>query len=324
MKIRKLLSGALAALLVFSCALSVPSLAATEKGIVGTIKGGSNISSGANIEYWGPEGDLTDSTGYTVSYDLYVPTTILEKNQPGLHVDTCLPFWLESEGKGGQLLAESFDFGLDEEIWVNHWDEATQTDMDAPYATVTKVDDMYKVTVTDITVDSKLYSDEWDDSINGFKEWTDAVPTSTGISARVSIYKDSSKSFSTKFSVTNVVIKKNGEVVFTSDVSVSDKIGGTYTNADDIYTESAAQSFNTKGLTVSKTKATIKKGKKTTAKVTTMFNGDKVTVKTSKKKVATASYKNGKVTIKGVKKGKATITVSSAYGKKTIKVTVKK
>jgi hypothetical protein len=55
-----------------------------------------------------------------------------------------------------------------------------------------------------------------------------------------------------------------------------------------------------------------------------------VTVKSSNKTVAKASYKNGKVTIKRVKKGHATITVTAkgtstyAKGTKTVRVTVKR
>ena len=324
MRIKKVLSGVFAVVLAFGCTVSVPSFAATEKGIVGTIKGGADQPSGANIEYWGPEADLTDSSGYTISYDLYVPANILVKKQPPVHVDTQLAFFVPGIEKGGCMKAEAFDFGLDDEIWVNHWDEATQTDMEAPYANVSKVDDMYKASVTDIAIDPKLYSDEWDDSINDNKAWTDAVPTAASITPRINIYKDSSKTFSTKFSVTNVVVKKNGEVVFTSDVSGKDVIGGNWVDADEKYTELAAQSFNTKGLTLSSTKASVKAGKKLNIKVATMFAGDKVSVKSSKNKIATASYKNGKLTIKGVNKGKATITVSSAYGKKNVKVTVKK
>ncbi len=82
-------------------------------------------------------------------------------------------------------------------------------------------------------------------------------------------------------------------------------------------------------IKVAKTKVKIKKGKKTTVKVTKAKG--KVTVTSSKKKVAKATYskKTGKVTIKGVKKGSAKITVTAAgnddfkAGKKVIKVTVK-
>ena len=55
-------------------------------------------------------------------------------------------------------------------------------------------------------------------------------------------------------------------------------------------------------------------------------SGDKITVKSSNKKIATATYKNGKITIKAKKKpGKAIITVTTATGKSAkIKVTVPK
>ncbi len=73
---------------------------------------------------------------------------------------------------------------------------------------------------------------------------------------------------------------------------------------------------------LSKSKATLKKGKsiKLNAKATPSNTTDKLTWKTSNKKVATV--KNGKVTAK--KKGKATITVTATSGKSaSCKITVK-
>lgn len=66
----------------------------------------------------------------------------------------------------------------------------------------------------------------------------------------------------------------------------------------------------------------LKKGKKTTLKpvITPITSKQKVTFKTSNKKIATVTSKG---VIKGVKKGKAKITVTSGSKKKTITVTVK-
>lgn len=74
-------------------------------------------------------------------------------------------------------------------------------------------------------------------------------------------------------------------------------------------------------IELSKTKATIKKGRSLTIKVSKLAKGDAVkTWKTSNKNIATV--KNGK--IKGIKKGKATITVILKSGKKaTVKIIVK-
>lgn len=77
------------------------------------------------------------------------------------------------------------------------------------------------------------------------------------------------------------------------------------------------------GVKLNKTAVTLKKGKSITlkAKMTPSGSSDKLTWKTSNKKVATVSSK-GKVT--AVKKGTATITVKTSSGKKaTCKVTVK-
>lgn len=74
-----------------------------------------------------------------------------------------------------------------------------------------------------------------------------------------------------------------------------------------------------KKLSVNKKKVTLTKGKSTTIVVTKspITAQDKVTFKTSNKKVATVS-KSGKITAK--KAGKATITVKA--GKKSVKITV--
>lgn len=74
-------------------------------------------------------------------------------------------------------------------------------------------------------------------------------------------------------------------------------------------------------LKLSKTKATIKKGRSLKIKVSKLANGDKVVSwKTSNKKIATV--KNG--IIKAIKKGRAVITVKLKSGKKaTVKITVK-
>ena len=74
-------------------------------------------------------------------------------------------------------------------------------------------------------------------------------------------------------------------------------------------------------IKLSKTKATLRKGKSLTIKVSKLAKGDKVkSWKSSNKKIATV--KKGK--IKALKKGKAKITVTLKSGKKaTVKVTVK-
>ena len=105
--------------------------------------------------------------------------------------------------------------------------------------------------------------------------------------------------------------------------------------------EVTAVPFNTSFLTVAKDKVEVKAKKSVNVKFTTMNTADnlpahafelgdvvlnladKVTVKTSDKKIATASVKNGKVKIKGKKKGAATITVSANGVEKKINVNVK-
>ena len=63
----------------------------------------------------------------------------------------------------------------------------------------------------------------------------------------------------------------------------------------------------------------VKKGKKVTLKpkITPAYSDDKITYKSSNKKIATVTAKG---VVKGIKKGKTTITIKS--GKKSVKVKV--
>ncbi len=88
--------------------------------------------------------------------------------------------------------------------------------------------------------------------------------------------------------------------------------------------ESPAVKFNTFALKLSKSKVKVAPKKSVTVKVVTTRTGDKVKVKTSDKKIATAKYSKGKLTITGKKAGTAKITVTANGTKKVIKVTVKK
>ena len=75
---------------------------------------------------------------------------------------------------------------------------------------------------------------------------------------------------------------------------------------------------------LSKEKVSVKAGKSATVKIKNYSKLSNVSVKTSKKSVATAKVnKKGTVTIKAKGKGTATIIVKSAGGSKKIKVTVK-
>jgi uncharacterized protein YjdB len=78
-------------------------------------------------------------------------------------------------------------------------------------------------------------------------------------------------------------------------------------------------SFTGNALTVAKTALTVKKGKTTTIKATTLPTA-KVTYTSSNKKVATVT---GKGVVKGIKKGKATISVKANGKTVKVKVTVK-
>ena len=120
----------------------------------------------------------------------------------------------------------------------------------------------------------------------------------------------------------DVTLKKNGAV------DLSENFDGDSVRPLYLYCEAIGASgdrtltpstLSTSILSVNKAQVSVKKGKKTTVKLTAPSVA-KISYKTSNKKVATVTSKG---VVKGVKKGKATITVSAAGVSKKVKVTVK-
>ncbi len=307
-----------------------PANAASLKGAVAPI----TIQSGwgsTNINHWlgGDDAYSTDFSKYSVSADVYFPRAMIDgANDPNVSINTEISFWYEDLQESGKLpMARENEIivGYNKEaneFWYNGYDEAKKEDVSLSFVkSVTAVGDMVKVEIVDAPVSSKLYSTEWDEVAGKNKDWTKAIPEKGSINAEVRLA--SGNAFDGKFAVTNVSVKI-GDKVVSADYDAKDIVlGDAWGDVQGEIGELKTASFNTSAVAVAKSSVSVKAKKSAAVKVTTMFDGDKVTVSSSSKKVATVTYKKGKVTIKGVKKGKATITVKANGKTKKIKVTVK-
>ena len=330
---KRLMKNSIAVMLAFALAFGVgiiPAKAAEKNvGLVAPI----TIQSGwgsTNITHWfGPDSYSTDFSSYKVSADVYFPRTMIDgANDPNVCIATEISLWVEDTDQSAQLpMARENEIivGFNKEakeFWYNGYDEKAQKDVELPFVkSVTAVGDMVKVEIVDAPVLSTLYTTDWDEATDFPKPWTAAIPEkNVHVNARVRLA--GGNAFKGKFAVSNVSLKI-GEKVLDVDYNAKEDIGDAFGDVEGDIGPQKAASFNTSAVAVAKSSVSVKAKKSASVKVTTMFDGDKVTVSSSSKKVATATYKKGKVTIKGVKKGKATITVKANGKSKKIKVTVK-
>lgn len=139
-------------------------------------------------------------------------------------------------------------------------------------------------------------------------------PTGLVKGDKVKSYKSSNKKIVTVNSKGKITAKKVGK----AKITVTTKYGAKAT----ITIKVQKTKVKLTGISVNKTKVTLKKGKKFQIEAVKKYitAKDKVTYKSSNSKVATVNSK-GKITAK--KKGKATITVKCGKKVKKVKVTVK-
>lgn len=265
------------------------------------------------------------SDAYTVNFELYVPkplmTKVLAKEGSALCIGSSVDLHEIIEGSEEWKWLGYVDSPITLEISkdgtrhvVTYWDEAQEKNVDgSAYASVKAKGDYYLVTVKNLPMKSTMYNENDEEtSIDTSKAGPVNVTVRVGgVNAKASgfVYLD------------NLVLKAGGTTVFSQNYNTQDYGWIAYNkNNQPEDTEVKPTSFSTKLLTLSKTSATIKKGKKVTIKATASPSA-KITYKSSNKKVATVSAKG---VVKGVKAGKATITVTANGVSRTFKVTVKK
>ncbi|MCR5684508.1 MAG: hypothetical protein K6G81_03685 [Lachnospiraceae bacterium] len=238
-------------------------------------------------------------------------------------------------------------------LWTEETGSLFVEDVEGPGVMTAKiVDDMVKVTVKDLKAlgcEITYASDEtgweptpFEGSFDGsedmmfglfFGEWIGGDQVET-------LY------------VTSASVKMNGKTIWKASVNtewnagnVTYDLGKTDEEGSELFDccEVKAVPFNTSAVKLSKSKVEVKAKKSASVKVTTMniadvpgegFGeedrfpvtvkvADKVSVKSTDKKIATAKLKNGKIKITGKKKGTAKILVTVSDVTKEIAVTVK-
>lgn len=256
------------------------------------------------------------SDSFSLSYQLYIPKTVLEPEGSALITSASLDL-MEANDEWTWIGWVGSDMGITLMRWedtynVTYWDEAAQEDKDASsYASTEVSGDYIILTVKNLPL-SSIY--------HGENDVTAEIDTSKSgrLNANVSIQGVGNK-IDTSIYLDNLSVASGADTLATKDYSTDDSyLAYRINNIEDI--ETTPSSFTNSLLTLSKTSATIKKGKTVTIKASAA-PAAKITYKSSNKKVATV---NAKGVVKGKKAGKATITVSANGVSRTFTVKVKK
>ena len=291
------------------------------------------------VSLFGMEMDNISAQSMKSSADVYIPASLLSQFNydrsdvtkiSGINVYMYVRIRDTEKHMRYMVPLKVVSFHLDENGDLDkifHFDESTHNNEWEPdYASLSKEGDFLKVSLKDCPVDTSMPVNTYDEEKNiSGKTTLSAVPKSgkVGLEVTLDVYK-TLKLVSGKFFVTNISGKCGGDNNISFDPTIKGEVAycSAPSSADGYNIQTSA--FNTSMLTVSKTKASLSVGRTAKIKVKTAFSDDKVIVKSSKKKVATASYKDGKVMIKAIKPGNATITVKYNGVTKKIKVNVKK
>jgi len=277
-------------------------------------------ASRSDLGLWNWEEPGAYSNGYTVSYKLYVPTSMM-KEGAALQINTNLGFNDASEEEWKWAgWAECPYAELQSDGRVTYWDEKTDTDVEADFASAKKSNGYWIVSYkaassTELNTEdaqadaskAKAVAIDFNLSVRGIK-----------ITSQKAVYFDDLKI--TKADGTTIRDQNFDSLENLKDmgeVRVSPNFGDNDGKTLKLIT---LPSTTAKTLTVAKTSLTVKVGKKVTIKATAKPSV-KITYTSSNKKVATVNYK-GVVT--GKKAGKATITVKANGKTVKVKVRVKK
>ena len=331
MKLKKLIGGMLAAALALGM-VATPVQAAALKGLTGNYSFEADSDDGwANVDCFCGSPVAISAKDLTASYDVYFPKALLGSfgHESGIGAGFCVNAYDVNAKKNYNIPMCTIDMwastdGKEIDYW--HHDDKSNDNIQKPeYASVKIVGDFVKISYKDAPVDTSRTVEVWDDNTQKNSNGSiSSVPAEAGIGFNTDIHSwRLTKESSGKFFVTNVSIKSAGTSVFKSDTSYKGVVGGASNSSNpEKRTDIKVSSFNS-SFAPAKAKVTVNAGKTAKVKVATHFDGDKVTVKTNKKAVATATYKKGTLTIKGVKAGKAVITLTSDGVTKKVTVTVK-
>ena len=361
--LKKLLAAMLAMAMVVGLFAAAPAEAKSKKKLVGIpcqINGTSWVDMWAYGHYVKDVVPKTDAQ-YAVSYELYVPfVAFSEWNESGQWDDEdetnlfgklCLQpniVWHSSDENGEPLDIFIRDFN---EWGVNHalkwaddeftidglWTEETGSlfveDVEGEgVMTIDRIDDMVKITVKNLKAFSNEMlcagqADEWEE-----KPFEGKLDGTESLNFQLQFHQWIGGDQVETVYLSSASISMNGKTIWKALMDTENATGSPVIATDAIdpegfiifdAIESPAVSFNTAYLTLAKDTVEVKAKKSVSVKVTTMNPGDKVTVKSSSKKIATVKLKNGKVKITGKKKGTAKITVTNNGVSKEISVTVK-
>lgn len=275
-------------------------------------------ASRSELNLWNQNEPDTYSDSYTVSYKLYVPVSMI-KEESAIGIDPSINFndaGKEEQPWAGYADCPHADFLQDGR--VTRWDEDSQSDQEVDYASAKKSNDYWVISYQANSVELHTEDAEADASK------ASAVTVSFTLNIRginitarnQAVYLDDLKI--TKADRTIVYdqnfdslssLKDMGEVRVTPDFGENDGKELKLTALP-----------SAKTLSVSKTKLSVKAGKKVTIRATAK-PATKITYTSSNRKIATVNSK-GVVTAK--KAGTATITVKANGKTVKIKVTVKK
>lgn len=323
-KMKKLITGVMAIVLALVCLGDpLPVNAAENKALQLPVKFSGkdwrtdtdlSSNSSTTTEFYGFPLALEEGASYSVSYKLYVPKGVFSKDGSSLSVDVHPNF--ATEESGWETVGD---------LYALAWIDLTKKG--------SKINATYNDNGTTVAVDGvsvKSWGDYYQISINKFplrglcdtESW-ELIPVESVVNGETRV-KAQFTGVNTKVTsfilLDDITFYSGSTAVGTQDFSnaaLLEDAGYSQNSAKAKDAKTIALSKNI--LKLSKTSATIQKGKKVTIKATATPSA-KITYTSSNKKIATVTSKG---VVKGIKKGSTTIKVSVNGVTKTFKVTVK-
>ncbi len=277
-------------------------------------------ASRSELSLWNWEEPGTYSDSYTISYKLYVPTSMMKEGS-ALQINPSIDFNDASEEEWKWAgYADCPSAELQSDGRVTYWDEKTETDVETDYASAKKSNGYWVISYKAAS-STELHTEDAQADVS--KAQSVAVSFCLNvrgikITSQKAIYFDDLKI--TKADGTTLRDQNFDSLKDLKDMGVV-KVSPNFGDNDGTEPKlTTLPSTTAKTLTVEKKNLTVKVGKKVTIKATAKPSA-KITYTSSNKKIATV---NSKGVVTGKKPGKATITVKANGKTVKVKVTVKK